>query len=376
MIREESFLEQCGTVIQWNWNQITIAKTYVFSDSVLCVGKMGDDLVATWKSKIEWYSENNHFKDMNRIDGMPTGVRVETFPRNHNIGHPREDSKSNERPTVWTWALQRQDHLHVNVQWHCMERKEGNTERCGYNSQTVADYACKFPRGHDKPGGSFGQIAENMMTIFSESDHPIFRVSSDFEEQRTWPEVYTLQQYRWKHRVASPHGDLCESAPDLCNEFCEDFRASVKLEAPDHLETMEIPTVSSIAETHTYAQQRRNLVQEYERKLEHLSEDQKCSGAGLQLVQKRTILQNSGYRRRTRDATFMPRIHNASQWQRIRIRGWILKNTRIVPVMDVKVRRHEDRYSIAFWSNLFFKTTPYRGSELWTALMSTWQNRC
>ena len=32
--------------------RITNAKTYVFSDSVLCVAKMGDDPIATWKSKI------------------------------------------------------------------------------------------------------------------------------------------------------------------------------------------------------------------------------------------------------------------------------------------------------------------------------------
>ena len=50
----------------------TNAKTYVFFDSVLCVGEMGDNLIATWISKIEWHSENNHFKDMNRIDRMPT----------------------------------------------------------------------------------------------------------------------------------------------------------------------------------------------------------------------------------------------------------------------------------------------------------------
>ena len=54
--------------------QITNAKTYVFSDTVLCVGKVEDDPVATWKSKIEWYSENNHFKDMNRIDGITLGL--------------------------------------------------------------------------------------------------------------------------------------------------------------------------------------------------------------------------------------------------------------------------------------------------------------
>ena len=37
--------------------QITNAEAYVFSDFVLCVGKMGDDPIATWKSKIKWYSE-------------------------------------------------------------------------------------------------------------------------------------------------------------------------------------------------------------------------------------------------------------------------------------------------------------------------------
>ena len=69
----------------------------------------------------------------------------------------------------------------------------------------------------------------------------------------------------------SVHGAIA----DLCNELFEDLRASVKPEAPDHLETMEIPTGLSNEETHTNAKQRRNLVQEYERKFEQLSEDQK-----------------------------------------------------------------------------------------------------
>ena len=60
-------------------DQITNAKANVFSDSVLCVKKIGDGLIATWKSKIEWHSENNHFKDMNRIDGMPTEFEWKIF---------------------------------------------------------------------------------------------------------------------------------------------------------------------------------------------------------------------------------------------------------------------------------------------------------
>ena len=51
----------------------------------------------------------------------------------------------------------------------------------------------------------------------------------------------------------------------------------------------EILTGPSIAETHANEQQRRNLVQEYERKFEQLSINQKlskpCSEAGLNLVE-------------------------------------------------------------------------------------------
>ena len=52
---------------------------------------------------------------------------------------------------------------------------------------------------------------------------------------------------------------------------------------------MEILTGPSIAETHTSAQQWRNLVQDYERNFEQLSDDQKlsklCSDAGLNIVE-------------------------------------------------------------------------------------------
>ena len=60
--------------------QIPNAKAYVFSNSVLCVGKMGDDpCIAIGKSKIKWCSEN-HFKDLNQIDRMPTEFEWKIFP--------------------------------------------------------------------------------------------------------------------------------------------------------------------------------------------------------------------------------------------------------------------------------------------------------
>ena len=44
-------------------------KVYVFSDSVLCLAKMGHNLVESWKKQIQWYSETNYFSELNRIDG-------------------------------------------------------------------------------------------------------------------------------------------------------------------------------------------------------------------------------------------------------------------------------------------------------------------
>ena len=32
------------------------------------------------RAKSKWYSENNHFKDMNRFDGMPTEFEWNTCP--------------------------------------------------------------------------------------------------------------------------------------------------------------------------------------------------------------------------------------------------------------------------------------------------------
>ena len=41
--------------------QYSTVEVYVFSDSVLCLGKMG----------IQWYSDNNYVSELNRIDGQP-----------------------------------------------------------------------------------------------------------------------------------------------------------------------------------------------------------------------------------------------------------------------------------------------------------------
>ena len=91
-------------------------------------------------------------------------------------------------------------------------------------------------------------------------------------------------------------------------------------------------------------------MQDCERRFEQLSDDQKlsklCSDAGLRIVERGqyffTLDTKEGDRMQhlCREYT-MPRCE-----KKTRAKGWILKNTRIGPVLDIKVCRHEDRYSI------------------------------
>ena len=71
--------------------RIANAKTHVFSDSVLCVGTMGDDPIATWKSKIKWYSGKQSLQRYESNRRNTDGVRVDNIPRKHNVGPLRED---------------------------------------------------------------------------------------------------------------------------------------------------------------------------------------------------------------------------------------------------------------------------------------------
>ena len=100
---------------------------------------------------------------------------------------------------------------------------------------------------------------------------------------------------------------------------------------------MENPTELPFADPHTDAELQGNLLQDYERKFEQLSEDQKlsklCSDSGLKIVEKGqffiTLDEEEGpneMKNLCREYT-LPRSEEAS-----RVRGWVVGNTKIGPV--------------------------------------------
>ena len=166
------------------------------------------------------------------------------------------------------------------------------------------------------------------MANFSGSGHPIIRATSACEigELRSKGGGKKSVHFNGSNEnielllrtvISANRLSVNGAVADFCNVLSKGVTHSVKPAALDHLEKMEILNDLSIAETRTNVQQWWNLVKEYERNFEQLSEDQKLSklssDAGLKLVEKKTILLYAWYRRRAGNATFMPRVHDASK---------------------------------------------------------------
>ena len=113
---------------------------------------------------------------------------------------------------------------------------------------------------------------------------------------------------------------------------------------------MEIPSEPPSADPRTDEQRRRNLLQEYEQQFELLSDDQKlsklCSNAGLKTVERGQKIITLGAEGPSGMVHVCREYALPRNDPRTRARGWIRRNTKIGPVLNIHVCHHEDRYSI------------------------------
>ena len=57
-------------------------KVYVFSDSVLCLGKMSGNPLSNivWEDKLTWFKSSSQYRALDRIDGEPMEFEWNIFP--------------------------------------------------------------------------------------------------------------------------------------------------------------------------------------------------------------------------------------------------------------------------------------------------------
>ena len=63
------------------------AKVYVFSDSVLCLGRVHPHPMSNeaWKERIGWIITDKSYRDNDGINGEPTEFEWNIFPRIHHV---------------------------------------------------------------------------------------------------------------------------------------------------------------------------------------------------------------------------------------------------------------------------------------------------
>ena len=95
-------------------------KVYVFSDSVLCLGKMNENPQSNiaWEDRLTWFKSSSECKALDRIDGEPLEFEWNIFPGFttlqlcHKVQELLSRLSVNTREIYWT------DHFHVDVQRH------------------------------------------------------------------------------------------------------------------------------------------------------------------------------------------------------------------------------------------------------------------
>ena len=122
--------------INWHdssWKQLTLvndeevislshAKVHVFSDSVLCLGKMNENPQSNtvWEDRLTWFKSSSEYRALDKIDGEPMEFEWHIFTRIHHIAallqSPRFLSQIERTTRRFHWT----DYLHVDVQRHLM----------------------------------------------------------------------------------------------------------------------------------------------------------------------------------------------------------------------------------------------------------------
>ena len=181
-----------------SWKQLSLIgdETDVFSDSVLCLGKIHQNPESNeaWKKRIEWFTTDKSYRDYDGINGEPTVFEWNIFPGFTTLqlcGKVTDLlSRLGEAPETFTGRI-----LFMSMFNDISCDGKGNEEECVANSKVVSILAKKFGIGQwsfigpgsekkwysmeeNSPQGIWDHIADKMLLEFAESGCPIFRATT------------------------------------------------------------------------------------------------------------------------------------------------------------------------------------------------------
>ena len=344
------------------------AKVYVFSDSVLCLGKIHQHPNAneSWKNRIEWITTSQSYRDYDGISGEPTEFEWNIFPGFDTLqlyGKVTDLlSRLGETPENFTGRI-----LFMSMFNDISCGTKDNERECLANAKVVSIYAKKFGIGQwsfigpgsekkwysmeeDSPQGIWDHIAEKMLLEFAESTCPIFRATTPLSrgklrskghgklsihycaDQATIETIFRIIVSANQLSLYGAVANMCEEYESLHDRSGQPDKVMGQSIVLSEIKT-EVPLENDDPAYQNF------VLQQYEERIERLSQQDKvskfCMDAGfLSVVEigQYFMTKDNGeqfYAMACREYT-LPRDDGSSQ-----PRGWIQGNTKIGPVLEV-----------------------------------------
>ena len=171
------------------------AKVYVFSDSVLCLGKVlqHPEWNEAWKNRVAGVRAEKNYSDFDDVKGESAEFEWNIFPgfTTLQLCDKISDllSSLGQSPEAFTGRI-----LFMSMFNDISCEGKGNKEQCLNDADFVKTFARRFGIGQwsfigpgsekkwypseNSPQGEWDHIAEDMLLRFAESGHPIFRATT------------------------------------------------------------------------------------------------------------------------------------------------------------------------------------------------------
>ena len=170
-------------------------KVYVFSDSVLCLGKVlqHPECNEAWKNRVAGVRAERNYSDFEDIKGESTEFEWNIFPGFTSLQLcdkiSNQLSSLGQSPETFTGRI-----LFMSMVNDISCDRKDNKEQCLKNAEFVKTFAKRFGIGQwsfigpgsekkwypseNSPQGEWDHVAEDMLLRFAESGHPIFRATT------------------------------------------------------------------------------------------------------------------------------------------------------------------------------------------------------
>ena len=386
--------------IQWekySWTRLSLigdetvinlqsTKVYVFSDSVLCLGKVLQHPQSNeaWKNRVVGVRSEKSYRDYDAINGESTEFEWNIFPgfTTLQLCGKINDLLSDlgQTPETFTGILFMSMFNDISCD------RKGNNDECLANARVVVKVLArrfgigqwsfigpgsekKWYSGENSPQGAWDHIAEEMLLEFAECGHPIFRATTPLSRgilkskgrgklsMHFAADVDTIETF---YRIILSVNQL--SVYGAVATVCEEFESHQDRSGePEILMGQSIVLGEVKAEAPLQCENPMNdkiIWQQYIQQVESLSPENKvskfCKEAGFMRVVEvgqYFVTKNTGSLTQCRSVACLeytlPRDDPASQ-----AKGWIQGNMRIGPVLEVTTSFQHFKYGIEIriWS--------------------------